>query len=209
MIAVDRSAPGLPPRHDRCAPRDPADPCAAGHPVNFQQVGLPWLGVLPPVWTLSVEVGFYVVLPFVAALTSATPSWALPTAAGILVASGGRSRTTRRRRLSVRHRPQLRRASAHRHFYASQFPSWVFAIAIGMTAAWAYIQLRDRVAPGWSDRGPACCRSLVPLAALIYLLTGERRSRDPSASRDCSPESRFCSSSRPHWFSASSCSPSR
>ena len=50
--------------------------------ANFQ-LGF---GVVPPVWTLSVEVGFYVVLPFVAARTSAIRWWGWLTAAAILVA---------------------------------------------------------------------------------------------------------------------------
>ena len=167
-------------------------------------------GVVPPVWTLSVEVGFYVVLPFVAARYFRHPLIGLLTAAGILVVwrvladnSDGVAHVFGTDLSSAAHQ----RIAA---FYASQFPGWVFAIAIGMTGAWAYIQLRDRVDPARlariAGRVAPCHWSRWPRSSIWK---GERRSRDPSASRDCSPESRFCSSSRPHWFWASSCSPSR
>ena len=44
------------------------------------------LGVIPPVWTLSVEIGFYIVLAFVAAAYYRRPFVGLALAAALLVA---------------------------------------------------------------------------------------------------------------------------
>jgi acetyltransferase len=128
-------------------------------------------GVVPPVWTLSVEVGFYVVLPFVAARYFRHPLVGLLTAAGILVAW----RVLADHSYGVAHAfgtdlsPEVHQRIAR--FYASQFPSWFFAIAVGMTGAWAYIQLRDRVAPARLARtaGRVAAVALAVLAVLIYL----------------------------------------
>ena len=101
-------------------------------------------GVVPPVWTLSVEVGFYVVLPLVAAWYFRHPLVGLVLAAGIVLMWRG-----------FAHHPDLFAGqfgfdlgsdSEHRldTFYANQFPSWTLALATGMTGAWAYVRLRDR-----------------------------------------------------------------
>ena len=128
-------------------------------------------GVVPPVWTLSVEVGFYVVLPFVAAMYYRRPLVGLLTVAAVLV--GWRLLADHSYGVAHLLGTDLS-ADAHQRivrFYASQFPSWAFCIAIGMTGAWAYIQLRDRVDPARLARiaGRVAAVSLVPLAALIYL----------------------------------------
>jgi peptidoglycan/LPS O-acetylase OafA/YrhL len=101
-------------------------------------------GVVPPVWTLSVEVGFYVVLPLVAVWYFRHPLVGLVLAAGIVLMWR-----------ELAHHPDMfagqfgvdlgsdseRRLDT---FYANQFPSWTLALATGMTGAWAYVRLRDR-----------------------------------------------------------------
>jgi peptidoglycan/LPS O-acetylase OafA/YrhL len=128
-------------------------------------------GVVPPVWTLSVEVGFYIVLPFVAARYFRRPIVGLLMAAGILVAwrvladhSDGVAHL-----LGAGLSPDAHKRIAT--FYANQFPSWVFSIAVGMTGAWAYIQLRDRVEPARLARiaGRVAAVALVALVGLVYL----------------------------------------
>ena len=66
------------------------------------------LGVIPPVWTLSVEIGFYIVLAFVAAAYYRRPfvGLALAAAAGRRLAPARRQH--RRRRLLARDRRQRR-----------------------------------------------------------------------------------------------------
>jgi peptidoglycan/LPS O-acetylase OafA/YrhL len=101
-------------------------------------------GVAPPVWTLSVEVGFYLVLPLVAVWYFRHPLVGLVLAAGIVLAWR-----------ELAHHPDSVASligtdlSSHADtriftFYANQFPSWVLALATGMTGAWAYVRLRDR-----------------------------------------------------------------
>ena len=101
-------------------------------------------GVDPPVWTLSVEVGFYVVLPLVAAWYFRHPLVGLVLAAAIVLAWR-----------ELAHHPDSVAGligtdlSSHADrriftFYANQFPSWTLALATGMTGAWAYVRLRDR-----------------------------------------------------------------
>jgi peptidoglycan/LPS O-acetylase OafA/YrhL len=132
-------------------------------------------GVDPPVWTLSVEIGFYLLLPFVAVAYFRHPFVGLLTAAAIVVAW----RELSLHADSVAHLfgtdlgPHAEnRISA---FYASQFPSWTLAIATGMTGAWAYVRLRDRVDPERLGRLAirVAAVSLIPLAVLCYLLGKE------------------------------------
>ena len=138
------------------------------------------LGVIAPVWTLSVEVGFYIVLPLVAAWYFRRPFIGLAAAAAIVVVwqlaasdSGGTAGM-----LGI----DLSEAAESRIdlYYASQFPSWAFALAAGMTAAWAYVRLRDRWSPNilarYALRGTVV--SAFVLAFFIYL-AGHDAVNDP------------------------------
>jgi peptidoglycan/LPS O-acetylase OafA/YrhL len=132
-------------------------------------------GVDPPVWTLSVEIGFYVLLPFVAVAYFRHPFVGLLAAVAIVVVwrelalhadtvahlFGTDLSTHAERRINT--------------FYASQFPSWALAIATGMTGAWAYVRLRDRVETERLARMAlrVAAVSLIPLAVLSYLLGRE------------------------------------
>jgi peptidoglycan/LPS O-acetylase OafA/YrhL len=102
-------------------------------------------GVVPPVWTLSVEVGFYVLLPLVAIHYYRHPWVGMLTAAAIFVA--WRALADNSDAVAHLFGTDLSQDAHHRlaTFYASQFPSWVFSICTGMTGAWAYVRLRDRV----------------------------------------------------------------
>ena len=105
------------------------------------------LGVVPPVWTLSVEVGFYVVLPFLAVWYFRHPLVGLVTAAAIVVA--WRELAENADWIAGLFGSNLSSDADNRihFFYASQFPSWTLALATGMTGAWAYVRLRDRFSP--------------------------------------------------------------
>jgi len=102
------------------------------------------LGVVPPVWTLSVEVGFYVVLPLVAAWYFRHPLVGLAVAAAIVLV--WRELADHADSVASLFGTDLTSDAEHRidTFYASQFPSWTLALATGMTGAWAYVRLRDR-----------------------------------------------------------------
>jgi peptidoglycan/LPS O-acetylase OafA/YrhL len=127
-------------------------------------------GVDPPVWTLSVEIGFYVVLPFVAVAYFRHPFIGLLVAAATVVVW----RELALHADSVAHLlgTDLSADAEGRisTFYASQFPSWVLAIATGMTGAWAYVRLRDRIEPERLARIAlrVAGASLLVLAALSY-----------------------------------------
>ncbi len=73
-----------------------------------------------PVWTLSIEAAFYVLLPFVAARYVRRPGWWL--AGALIVAAGWKLAT-----------------EPHGVRWAMQFPSYVAHFALGMTAAWVFI----------------------------------------------------------------------
>lgn len=102
------------------------------------------LGVVPPVWTLSVEVGFYVVLPLLAVHYFRHPLVGLATAAGIVLV--WRELAVHAGSVAGLLGTDLSADTQQRidTFYASQFPSWTLALATGMTGAWAYVRLRDR-----------------------------------------------------------------
>jgi peptidoglycan/LPS O-acetylase OafA/YrhL len=108
-----------------------------------------WLGfgVVPPVWTLSIEMVFYLVLPFVATWYYRRPFLGLALAAAFAIAW----------RLVATHAvgaaslvgADFSAAADLRinTYYASQFPTWSLSIAAGMTAAWCYVKARDRWSP--------------------------------------------------------------
>jgi peptidoglycan/LPS O-acetylase OafA/YrhL len=128
-------------------------------------------GVIPPVWTLSVEAGLYLVVPLVAAGYFRHPIAGLAVAAAIVLAwsalahnadsvaglFGGDLSSAAHDRIDI--------------FYASQFPSWALAFASGMTGAWAYVTLRDRVLPEvlarWALRASAA--ALLFFGVFAYL----------------------------------------
>jgi peptidoglycan/LPS O-acetylase OafA/YrhL len=128
-------------------------------------------GVDPPVWTLSVEIGFYVVLPFVAVAYFRHPIVGLLVAAGIVVV--WRELALHADSLAHLLGTDLSADAQGRidTYYASQFPSWALAIATGMTGAWAYVRLRDRFDPERLARVAlrVAGASLVVLAALCYV----------------------------------------
>jgi peptidoglycan/LPS O-acetylase OafA/YrhL len=139
------------------------------------------LGVVPPVWTLSVEVCFYLLLPFIAAVYFRHPISGLAVVASITVAWTilGQNADWAAGLAGV----DLSAASQNRieSFYASQFPEWATAIACGMTGAWAYVTLRDRIPRERLERIAMWGTVLAALCfcALVYL-AGREAVDDPS-----------------------------
>jgi peptidoglycan/LPS O-acetylase OafA/YrhL len=128
-------------------------------------------GVVPPVWTLSVEVGFYLVLPLVAVVYFRHPLVGLAVAAAIVLL--WRELAEHADSVAGVFGADLSSGAERRidMFYASQFPSWTLALATGMTGAWAYVRLRDRFPPArlatLAIRGTLAAGVL--FAFLIYL----------------------------------------
>jgi peptidoglycan/LPS O-acetylase OafA/YrhL len=99
-----------------------------------------------PLWTLSIEAAFYVLLPFVATRYARRPGWWL---AGSLVLAIGWKVATQ----------------PHGVHWAMQFPSYVAHFALGMTAAWLFVH-RDRLPQlrRWAVAG-----QIVSFIAFIWL----------------------------------------
>lgn len=129
------------------------------------------LRVIAPVWTLSPEITFYIVLPFVATFFFRRPLWAVVAAAAVVVAWH-----------LIGHNPDtvagwfggsLSQASQDRiaRYYASQFPNWIFAFAMGMLGAWAYVRIRDRWPADLIERRAAVATvlGLLAWAPFVYL----------------------------------------
>ncbi len=122
-------------------------------------------GLDGPVWTLSLEVTFYLILPFIAAVYFRRP-WA-----GLLIAlaitalwkSGLNEITWINGQLGLGISPeqQFRMVVSG----ASQFPSWAFSFALGMTGAWAYVKILRR-----ELRLPRSARFIQPVSfiALVF-----------------------------------------
>ena len=127
-------------------------------------------GVDGPVWTLSLEVTFYVILPFVAAWYFRRPIIGLLIAAAITVLwhEALIHWSTTQAVLGDR---DLSRAAY------IQFPYFAFSFGAGMTGAWAYVRLRERYRPEQLARqvGWVQLVSLISLAVFCYVVgeTGE------------------------------------
>jgi peptidoglycan/LPS O-acetylase OafA/YrhL len=135
-------------------------------------------GVNGPMWTLSLEVTFYVILPFVAAWYFRRPIIGLLIAAAITV---------------LWHEALIHWSTVRAVFGDGdlsraayiQFPYFAFSFGAGMTGAWAYVRLRERYRPEQLARqvGWVQLVSLISLAVFCYVvgdtgqgLAGARRS---------------------------------
>ncbi|MGA8928035.1 MAG: acyltransferase [Solirubrobacterales bacterium] len=97
-----------------------------------------------PVWSLTLEIGFYIVLPFIASAYFRRPLLGLAIAAAISVGW----------RLGFANLSDLvgifgihvsgERAAELRLGSYNQLPSWAFAFGAGMSAAWAFVTLPHR-----------------------------------------------------------------
>lgn len=101
-------------------------------------------GVVPPVWTLSVEVAFYVVLPLVAASYFRRPFLGLLLAAALVLAWHHIGTNPGSVASWIGIDLSAEAGSRFETFYASQFPAWAFSLACGMTGAWVYVRLLAR-----------------------------------------------------------------
>jgi peptidoglycan/LPS O-acetylase OafA/YrhL len=134
-----------------------------GFPLGFH--------VIAPVWTLSPEITFYIVLPFVASFFFRRPFWAV--AGAVVVVLLWQALAHNADGVAGVFGADLSQATQSRIdlYYASQFPSWTFAFAMGMLGAWAYVRIRDRWPADLIERRAAIgtVLGLVALAPFVYL----------------------------------------
>ena len=124
-------------------------------------------GVDPPIWTLTVEIAFYFVLPFVAASYFKRPLVGLAVAAAIAI--GWREAVNHVFELASLFGTDVDPGFAvGLQFADAQLPYWSFAFGAGMTSAWLLVRLqsyadRDRleryalIAAGAAALGLAAC----------------------------------------------------
>lgn len=133
-------------------------------------------GIVASVWTLSVETVFYLLLPLVAAAYYRRPLVGLAIAAALLVGW----------RLVALHVDSIFGAGAATQerfdvFYASQFPSWGLSFAAGMTGAWAYVRLREIVAPALLQRRALAVLAAATVATVaVVIFAGREAVNDPN-----------------------------
>lgn len=103
------------------------------------------LGIIGPIWTLSLELIFYLVLPLIAGWWFRRPWLGLALAAGVTLTwhVGFANLGTVLEALSVDLEP--RRAFLLQLSSDFQFPSYAFSFAAGMTAAHLYVTLGKKV----------------------------------------------------------------
>lgn len=127
-------------------------------------------GINGPLWLVSVIVGFYAVLPFIAKPYYRHALVGLAIAAVITVCWKeviGRS-------------PELLLPFTNgdvariRVLGVDQLPSWAFSLGLGMTGAWAYVRANERWSPEQLRR--FAVRAL-PAALLLYVVAGYVRGR--------------------------------
>ncbi len=138
-------------------------------------------GVVPPVWTLSVEVAFYVVLPLVAASYFRRPFLGLLLAAALVVVWHHIGTNPGSVAGWVGIDLSAEAGERFETFYASQFPAWAFSLACGMTGAWVYVRLLARgLSPRERSRVPwVVAAAAVALVAVAYF-AGREALDDPA-----------------------------
>ncbi len=129
-------------------------------------------GVDQPVWTLSLEVTFYALLPLIAGRYFRRPLLGLALAAAVtaLWHEAIMHLTAIASFLGVQASPQSELRTVVNALY--QFPFFAFSFALGMTGAWAYVGLRRHHASSLLARRVARVQlaSLMALAVCAYVV---------------------------------------
>ncbi len=138
-------------------------------------------GINGAIWTLTLEISFYIVLPFIAASYFRRPLVGLAIAAAIAIGW----------RLAFAHlgdvtsffgiEPTPERLKSLRAASQSQLPSWAFSFAAGMTGAWAYVRAREALDKDKVERLARVTLAVsVPTLLLFAYLAGHQAiGRDP------------------------------
>ena len=157
---------------------------------SFMQKWVSWIdpgievgfGLATPVWTLSIEITFYLVLPLVAAWYARRPLVGLFVAMGLVLAW----------HQLLSHTPDFVELTGDgwstREFAnfvlggSEQFPHWILSFAAGMTAAWLYVRFTTAPRKLWSGR----TRGWIAIAAIALFicfsaLAGINADQNPSS----------------------------
>lgn len=158
----------------------PPQPGAASILVHFGLLHMPafqfsdidlGFGIAGPLWTLSVEAAFYVMLPLIAGAFYRRPIWGLAIAAALTIA-------WKEAMLHIGTFADLFGSDATvlelaeiAAKGANQIPGWLFSFVLGMAMALAFVRLRERhsqeVLHRWAPRGQIA--ALAGFAVVAYL----------------------------------------
>jgi peptidoglycan/LPS O-acetylase OafA/YrhL len=140
-------------------------------------------GINGAIWTLSLEISFYIVLPLIAASYFRRPLLGLALAAAVAI--GWRIGFAHIADLGslVGLEPTPERADSLRASSISQLPSWGFSFAAGMTGAWAYVRASHHPDQSTVQRlaRSALAVSVPALIAFAYLAGHKSIGHDPLA----------------------------
>jgi peptidoglycan/LPS O-acetylase OafA/YrhL len=127
-------------------------------------------GLNQPLWTLSVEICFYIVLPFIAAAWFRRPllglALALLITIGWTIAFDHPNRVTNLFGITADFNELIRIKLSS----ALQLPAWAYSFGLGMTGAWAWVRLAGAKGEGGTTPKVAARASAVTLLSLIALL---------------------------------------
>lgn len=100
-------------------------------------------GANPPLWTLSIELSFYLVLPFIAVAYYRHPWIGLAIAAAISVLWDVAFSNLFQVADFFGFHPSFERGVSLLINSGAQFPVWAFSFALGMTGAWVLMRIRS------------------------------------------------------------------
>jgi peptidoglycan/LPS O-acetylase OafA/YrhL len=137
-------------------------------------------GINGAIWTLSLEISFYIVLPLIASAYFRRPFLGLAIAA--VVAIGWRVAFAHVADLASVVGLELSpwRAGWLRLSSQNQLPSWGFSFGAGMTGAWVYVRARQADDPASVVRGARLAlAAALPLMLLFAYLAGRYAIEEP------------------------------
>lgn len=158
-------------------------------PVHFfDQDFLLGLGIDGPLWTLSLEVTFYLLLPLVAGVYYRHPFAGLLIAVAISVGWKVGAENLGEIAGALGLAPSPERLAFTQSAAYSQFPAFTAQFALGMTAAWLVVKLPDKVPEALLRRRAAQVQALsalalIPLFYLFGLFAREAAALAPTQAR--------------------------
>jgi peptidoglycan/LPS O-acetylase OafA/YrhL len=135
-------------------------------------------GINGAIWTLSLEVSFYIVLPLIASIYFRRPILGLVIAAAIAI--GWRIAFAHVADLAsvVGLEPSPWRAGWLRLSSQNQLPSWGFSFAAGMTGAWVYMRAKQIPEPAKVERAARRALAVAVPALLVFAYLAGRYAID-------------------------------
>jgi len=125
------------------------------------------MGIDGPVWTLSLEIGFYLILPLIAGIYFRRPWIGLVAAAAITMiwklVMGDVYWVPDHLGIQLSAETALRWATTG----VSQLPNWAFSFASGMTGAWVFVRVSEDL-----DRWAGLIRIVQPVSLTCLVASG-------------------------------------